>query len=149
MKAEFWNKTGLDFWTVQELALRHKAGRTGRRAEGHSHYEWCFYGFCFINFRKLNDIKKANTFAFFKNNSYLCPQIKIECIMCTVNIQVDEALLRDVKPELDSTTAIRLWAQELINLRIQELINEDEETMDIEEARAMVHETIRKEYALP
>ena len=69
--------------------------------------------------------------------------------MCTVNIQVDEALLRDVKPELDSTTAIRLWAQELINLRIQELINEDEETMDIEEARAMVHKTIRKEYALP
>lgn len=51
--------------------------------------------------------------------------------------------------ELDSTAAIRLWAQELINLRIQELINEDEETMDIEEARAMVHETIRKEYALP
>ena len=69
--------------------------------------------------------------------------------MCTVNIQVDEALLRDVKPELDSTAAIRLWAQELINLRIQELINEDEETMAIEEARAMVHETIRKEYALP
>ena len=51
-------------------------------------------------------------------------------------------------PELDSTAAIRLWAQELVNLRIQELINEDEETMDIEEARAMVHETIKKEYAL-
>lgn len=69
--------------------------------------------------------------------------------MCTVNIQIDEALLRDIKPELDSTAAIRLWAQELVNLRIQELINEDEETMDIEEARAMVHETISKEYALP
>jgi len=69
--------------------------------------------------------------------------------MCTVNIQIDEALLRDVKPELDSTAAIRLWVQELVNLRIQELINEDEETMDIEEARAMVHKTIRKEYALP
>ena len=69
--------------------------------------------------------------------------------MCTVNIQVDEALLRDVMPELDSTAAIRLWAQELVNLRIQELLNEDEETMDIEEARAIVHETISKEYALP
>ena len=69
--------------------------------------------------------------------------------MCTVNIQIDEALLRDVKPELDSTAAIRLWVQELVNLRIQELINEDEETMDIEEARAMVHEAIKKEYALP
>ena len=69
--------------------------------------------------------------------------------MCTVNIQIEEALLRDVKPELDSTAAIRLWVQELVNLRIQELINEDEETMDIEEARVMVHETIKKEYALP
>ena len=69
--------------------------------------------------------------------------------MCTVNIQVDEALLRDVKPELDSTAAIRLWAQELINLRIQELINEDEETMDIEEARAMTHQTLHEVYAMP
>jgi hypothetical protein len=32
MRAEFWNKTGLGFWIVQELALRHKAGRTGRKA---------------------------------------------------------------------------------------------------------------------
>ena len=56
MTAVFWNKTVLDFWTVQELALKHKAGRTGRWAEGHSHREWCFYCFCFhhINFRKLN-----------------------------------------------------------------------------------------------
>ena len=42
MNAEFWNKTGLCFWTVQELVLRHKAGRIGRWAKGHSHYEWCF-----------------------------------------------------------------------------------------------------------
>ena len=69
--------------------------------------------------------------------------------MCTVNIQVDEALLRDMMPELDSTAAIRLWAQKLINLHIEQLLAEEEETMDIEEARAMVHETIRKEYALP
>jgi len=30
MKAVFWHKTVLRFWTVRELALRHKAGRTGR-----------------------------------------------------------------------------------------------------------------------
>ena len=77
------------------------------------------------------------------------PKIKIELIMCTVNIQVDEALLCDMMPELDSTAAIRLWAQKLINLHIEQLLAEEEETMDIEEARAMVHETIRKEYALP
>ena len=52
-------------------------------------------------------------------------------------------------PEIDSTAAIRLWAQELIDLRLREMRAEDEETMSIEEARAMVHETIRKEYALP
>ena len=41
--------------------------------------------------------------------------------MCTVNIQVDEALLRDVMPELDTPASIRLWAQRLIDLRIQEM----------------------------
>ena len=86
---------------------------------------------------------------FSKTFRTFAPKLKRELIMCTVNIQIDEALLRDVKPELDSTAAIRLWVQELVNLRIQELINEDEETMDIEEARTMVHETIKKEYALP
>ena len=46
MKAVFWNKTVLGLRPVQDLALRHKDGRTGRRAEGHSHHEWCFCGFC-------------------------------------------------------------------------------------------------------
>lgn len=46
MKAVFWNKTVLGFWAVQELALKHKTGRTGRWAKGQSHHEWCFYGFC-------------------------------------------------------------------------------------------------------
>ena len=45
MKAVFRNETVLVCWTVQELALRHKAGRTGRWAEGHSRHEWCFYCF--------------------------------------------------------------------------------------------------------
>jgi hypothetical protein len=46
MMAVFWNKTILGFLTVQELALRHKDGRTVRGAKGHSHHEWCFYCFC-------------------------------------------------------------------------------------------------------
>ena len=52
MKAVFWNKTVLGFRPVQELALRHKDGRTGCGAKGHSLHEWCFYCFCFhhINF---------------------------------------------------------------------------------------------------
>ena len=69
--------------------------------------------------------------------------------MCTVSINVDEATLRDLRPELDTTAAIRLWVQELINSRLQQLQMEDEETMDVEEVRAMVHETVRKEYARP
>lgn len=69
--------------------------------------------------------------------------------MCTVNIDIDEALLRDVMPELDSTVAIRLWAQQLINLHIQELLEKDEDTMDVEDARAMVLKAVREEYARP
>ena len=35
--------------------------------------------------------------------------------MCTVSIDIDEAVIRDLFPELDTTAAIRLWAQELID----------------------------------
>lgn len=69
--------------------------------------------------------------------------------MCTVSIDIDEAVIRDLRPELDTTAAIRHWAQELINARLQQLRLEDEETMDVEELRAMLHETVRKEYARP
>ena len=69
--------------------------------------------------------------------------------MCTVSVNVDKALLQNMKPELDSMVAIQLWAQRLIDYTIQKMELEEEETMSVEEARAMVHETIRKEYALP
>lgn len=67
--------------------------------------------------------------------------------MCTVNIKVDENLLRDIMPELDTTAAINRWGQQLVDLRIKELIDEDDEVIDLETAREMLHETIRKEYA--
>ena len=67
--------------------------------------------------------------------------------MCTVNIKVDENLLRDIMPELDTTAAINLWVQQLVDLRIKELIDEDDEVIDLETARERLHETIRKEYA--
>ena len=56
MMAVFWNKTVLGFRPVQELALRHKDGRTGCGAKGHSHHEWCFCCFCLyhVNFWKFN-----------------------------------------------------------------------------------------------
>ena len=67
--------------------------------------------------------------------------------MCTVSINIDEAAIRDVRPELNTTAAIRSWAQELIDSRLRQMRLEDEETMSVEELRAMVLETVRKEYA--
>ena len=69
--------------------------------------------------------------------------------MCTVSINIDEDSIRDLRPELNTTAAIRSWVQELIDARLQQIRLEDEETMDVEEARAMVLETVRKEYAKP
>ncbi len=67
--------------------------------------------------------------------------------MCVISIKVDEAALRDMCPELNSTAAIRNWAQELVNLRILQMELENTETMSIEDARAMVHAAIHDEYA--
>ena len=67
--------------------------------------------------------------------------------MCIISINVDEAALRNMRLELDSTDAIRNWAQELVNLRIQQMVLEDEETMSIEDAREMTLAAIREEYA--
>ena len=69
--------------------------------------------------------------------------------MCMISINVDEAALRDMRPELDTTAAIRSWAQELINLQIRQMEFEDTETMSIEEAREMTLQAIREEYARP
>ena len=67
--------------------------------------------------------------------------------MCKVTVEVDQDVLRDMRPDLDSITAIRLWAQELINLHIQQMELEVEETMSIEEAREMTLAAVREEYA--
>ena len=69
--------------------------------------------------------------------------------MCTVSINIDEVAIRDVLPDLNTTAAIRSWVQELIDSRLRQMQLEDEETMDVEEVRAMVLETVRKEYARP
>ena len=56
--------------------------------------------------------------------------------MCMVSINIDEAALRDMRPELDSTTAIRQWAQELVDHRMQQMRME------------YTHRAISREYAL-
>ncbi len=67
--------------------------------------------------------------------------------MCRVTIEVDQEMLKGFNPALDSTAAIRKWAQQLIDLHIQQMEFEDTETISIEDARTMTHEAIRKEYA--
>ncbi len=78
--------------------------------------------------------------------------------MCLISINVDEAALRDMRPDLNSTAAIRLWAQELIDLRIRQMRAEEEETMmdckdsefiDVESMREDLHKMVREVYAQP
>ena len=67
--------------------------------------------------------------------------------MCSVNIKVNEDVLRDMRPDLNSTAAIRLWVQQIIDHHIQQMEFEDSETISIEEAREMTLATVREEYA--
>ena len=69
--------------------------------------------------------------------------------MCTVTVNVDEVMLKEMDPNLSDKAAIRRWVQELIDLRIQQMEFEDTETMSVEEARAMTIAAVRKEYARP
>ena len=67
--------------------------------------------------------------------------------MCRVSVKVNEAVLRGMRPELNTTAAIRQWVQQQIDLRIQQMELDDQETMTIEEAREMTLAAVREEYA--
>lgn len=67
--------------------------------------------------------------------------------MCTVSININEALLRTVMPELDTLPAIQDWVQQQIDLRIRQIDVEATETISIEEAREMALTAVREEYA--
>ena len=68
--------------------------------------------------------------------------------MCTVSVKVNEAVLRGIRPELNTTAAIRQWVQQQIDLRIQQMELDKEETMTIEENREVTHRAVNREYAL-
>lgn len=68
--------------------------------------------------------------------------------MCTVSVKVNEAVLRGIRPELNTTAAIRQWVQQQIDLRIQQMELDNEETMTIEETREVTHRAVNREYAL-
>ena len=69
--------------------------------------------------------------------------------MCKVSINVDESALREMRPELDTPAAIRLWVQDLVDFRMQQMRTEDEGTMSIDEALEMTLAAVREEYARP
>ena len=69
--------------------------------------------------------------------------------MCMVNVKINEAELRELRPELNNMAAITLWVQNLVNLQMQQMRTEDEDTISVEELRAMLHETVRKVYVEP
>ena len=68
--------------------------------------------------------------------------------MCTVSVKVNEAVLRGIRPELNTTAAIRQWVQQQIDLRIQQMELEEEGTTTIEETREVTHRAVNREYAL-
>ena len=88
---------------------------------------------------------------------YLCTKIIKDYDMCTVSVKVDEAVLRDVMPELDSNAAIRLWVQKLVDMHLQQLrgaserdlLSDDDEAIDLETFRADLHRMIEEVYAEP
>ena len=54
MKAVFWNKTVLGLRPVQELALRHRDGRTGRWPKATAFMSGVFMVFVFYNNLRAN-----------------------------------------------------------------------------------------------
>ncbi len=69
--------------------------------------------------------------------------------MCTVSVKVDEGVIREVLPELESKAAIRVWAQMLIDSHIRELTTKDSELMDVETMREKLHAMVRDVYSQP
>ena len=65
--------------------------------------------------------------------------------MCTVNIKVDDVLVRRINPGLSSRESINKWLQGQVNAMIEEMAAVD--TVDLETAREMLHQTIREVYA--
>lgn len=87
--------------------------------------------------------------------------------MCTVSIHVDEAVLRDMRPELKTPAAIRLWVQHLVDAHLQQMSAgqlrnttqseltltpsvidvDDVETVDLATFRADLHRMVDEIYA--
>lgn len=97
--------------------------------------------------------------------------------MCKVTVDINDKVLQDLMPELDNTSAIRLWVQKLVDMHLQQLqrkqdmtqddlwhtieqgpeltlfpsdvVNDDGEDIDLETFRADLHRMVEEVYAEP
>ena len=68
--------------------------------------------------------------------------------MCTVSINVNDAVMRRINPSLTNRERIKQWLQHQVDMMIEGMVEEDDETMDLETARDLLHQTVRKEYSM-
>ena len=74
--------------------------------------------------------------------------------MCTVSVKVNEAVLRGMRPELNTTAAIRQWAQEVLDRYVAALVVKHRmdgldvaaDIMDEDEALAMAPASSAQKY---
>ena len=64
--------------------------------------------------------------------------------MCVVNVKVDEAILREVLPELDTNAAIRVWVQKLVDMRVQGLLEEARGAREQNEEAQEIRESVNR-----
>ena len=76
--------------------------------------------------------------------------------MCVRTVNIDEARLRRIDSSFSDMKVIDQWLEELIADAISDMeflsqndVMAGEETMSIEEARAMTLQAVREEYARP
>ena len=65
--------------------------------------------------------------------------------MCTITVNDDEAMLKEMDPNLSDKTAIRKWVQQLIDLRIREYALQQDVT--VEKLYDIIEEEIDSIYA--
>ena len=76
---------------------------------------------------------------------YFCQMKSKDKAMCTITVNVDEAMLKEMDPNLSDKTAIRKWVQQLIDLRIREYALQQDVT--VEKLYDIIEEEIDSIYA--
>ena len=69
--------------------------------------------------------------------------------MCTISVEVNEKVLKDVSPDLDNAIAIRKWVQQLVDFHTQKMVVENSGLIDLETMRENLHQMVREVYSQP